>query len=90
MALSNIFTEPRREITETAVGLSLIGVVLGGYIYGAYAMASMAKSEFRSFESDMFSAFFVEFFATLLLVGFVAVAHALGEFVCGALDKRGI
>jgi hypothetical protein len=38
MALSNIFNEPRREITETLVGIVLVGFLVGFFI-GDYYLA---------------------------------------------------
>lgn len=89
MALSNIFNEPRREITETAVGLTICApfVVLDYYL----------SVYWQSHDRDT-----VWFGLYLLIVGMgliggaavlallTVVAHALGERLCNVLQDRGI
>lgn len=87
MALSNIFREPRRETTETAVGVAMVAgvcaVVIGAPVCISWAMPGLD---------------FVD--GVLLLCGLAAslmglwlvalAAHSLGEVVCDALQRRGI
>jgi hypothetical protein len=83
MALSNMLREPRREITETVVGVLLIGIVLVGYISGACWLAARTNL-------DMPAAFFLELTAASALVLFVLVGHWIGETVCDALQDHGV
>lgn len=39
MALSNIFREPRREITESAIGITVAAATIGGLGFGDYHLA---------------------------------------------------
>ena len=87
MALSNIGREPRREITESVVGaICFTGfmVALGFAVYGVlWGVATMLRT-------DMLTAFLVTVSGGLVLAGFIAITHAVGEDVCDALDEHGI
>lgn len=44
MALSNILNEPRREITETIIGVVIVGVCLSGFLMLDYHFAVWLNS----------------------------------------------
>lgn len=88
MALSNIFREPRREITESVVGLA-VGV---SAIWADYEFAIWFKEATGSINGGcpwplgmLLGAIFA-----FLLVMFVFATHALGDGICDALQSRGI
>ncbi len=87
MALSNIFREPRREITESVVGLAIFGVVVwGDYIFARWCQtwddSSLLFWMFMGALGAMTSvtAAIVVLFAT----------HVLGDFICSVLEDSGI
>ena len=90
MALSNIFREPRREITESVVGLSIFGV----FLYGDYHLTKWALAELPHGGPPLPIAmilvgvgiFFACGFSFLILV----LTHALGDAICNALQRNGV
>lgn len=84
MALSNIFREPRREITETLVGIvaAIVFMVLPCY-FGSWL------SHFKDGPPLLLGAML-----GLALEGFVVgmffFIHFIGEEVCDWLDDRGL
>ncbi len=93
MALSNIFREPRREITETLVGIMLVSVpVAGDYWFGVWLRAATEGNNPIGLAAGMVIGVCLIFcvgVALLLLFLLLVGAHALGEFVCGRLAKMG-
>lgn len=88
MALSNIFREPRREITESAVGLGLFSA----FTFGDYQFALWFEGVTGGHQDGCP-------WSVGLLVGIalvlgsaiiIAVTHSLGEVTCNALQDRGI
>lgn len=97
MALSNIFKEPRREITETLVALSIVLPVAAGFLYADYHFAcrfSIATGDPRHADVLFWLGMFIGFLAglmVLMMAVFAAVAtHALGESICNRLQEAGI
>lgn len=92
MALSNLFKEPRREITETLVGLFLLIPVF--WVTHQISRAMLADLPHTPT--------FIDLLLTHLLGGFFTMAgtaalvaaafgvHALGEQVCNWLDEHGL
>ena len=87
MALSNIFKEPRREITETVIGATVFGV----YLYGDYAAALWLQGITGGYSDaipwPLGMAF--GFCCTVVLFLILIVIHFLGEKICGSLSKFG-
>lgn len=91
MALSNIFREPRREITESVIGLAAFGTfVLIDYQFGCWL-------ENRVGYSPPGDAVFPWFLGMLMGVGLLAfifvvlmVTHTLGDTICDGLQGAGI
>ena len=92
MALSNIFKEPRREITETIVGVLTIGIVgptilIIDYYYAKWLADHMPHPE----PADVvFCMIFVGPASLFLLVMSLVFIHAIGETICDKLQRRGI
>lgn len=99
MTLSNIFREPRREITESAVGLAIFGVAIwadyefavwlqdyAGYYTGAN---NVTKAE-CPWPLGMMLGMMGTIALTLGTAIIMVASHALGDAVCNALQARGI
>lgn len=87
MALSNIGNEPRREITESAIGVLAIVVWLGM----AFLIARIIDPPYVNGPHDysaswLFTVSFVTFIVAtlgpLLLFGTLFITHEIGEVVC--------
>lgn len=96
MALSNIFREPRREITESVAGLVVFAVVVFvDYSFGLWLQdyAGMCgpagtSNSYICLPWQIGMAFGI----LLALLAFLAliITHALGDAICNALDRQGI
>ncbi len=90
MALSNILKEPRREIIETIVGLSVAGI----YFYIDYCFASLIANHVHMVTPEpwglIFTIGFIAFwFITLALWALLLIVHGLGDSICNGLKKLG-
>lgn len=92
MALSNILREPRREITETAVGLVAAGGLICFIIIPDYYFAfwwyefTGGKNGGCPWQIGLILGVLFLFCATLMLAG----VHRLGDGICNLLQRRGI
>lgn len=92
MALSNIRVEPKREITESAIG---IAVVMGAtpiillYLYGWYLLLHRFNSKLNIPEGMVIGVLLT---VAILAVGMLLVCftHFVGEEICDTLAKRGL
>jgi len=92
MALSNIFNEPRREITETVLGV----LVVGSLLFGDWWLASALETDPPG--AERIGGIIVLMFALpiglilVLLVGYglVRFAHFMGEVACDLLEDTGL
>ena len=85
MALSNIFREPRREITESVVGITVFSLI----VVGPIALAWYAANDSIRQDHDMpWGGVFI--IMILLQLAAAAGTHALGEAVCNRLQRAGI
>lgn len=82
MALSNIFREPRREITETVVGVTLAAPL----IWADYK-AAVWFEWFTGGSHDGSVAFAIGLF---LISGAAVVIHTAGDIICDELEAHGI
>jgi len=87
MALSNIFREPRREITETAVGAAiLLPLIYADYLFGCWYSAQQNHPDGIAVFSGMLT-------GLVGLIGSGAAAfliHGVGEGVCDRLQAAGV
>jgi hypothetical protein len=95
MALSNIFREPRREITETVVGVALITIPVVADYFAALELQKLSGgwSEFPWPIGMLFVPLIVILGAMAVAAvafGLPLVVHAIGEIGCEALEERGI
>ncbi len=96
MALSNILKEPRREITETLVGVSLLTIPVGLSYLMAIDIPWDDDDPSGLIARMALSLLILALGGVALMVGaavitlFTLAIHAAGEAICDALDRRGI
>ena len=93
MALSNIFREPRREITEQVFGTAAVGIPIafvwwasGQAPAGFYGAGAAGYAERGLMMLAIMLAGVVGLFA---VVGLSLFVHSVGEDICGALARHG-
>jgi hypothetical protein len=97
MALSNIFREPRREITESAIGIVCLGAGLAAIVAIDYGVARWLNRlcGFGPMHVGDFALWSVAiglggFFLGGLLYLAAHLTHEAGENVCDWFEDRGI
>jgi hypothetical protein len=93
MALSNIWKEPRREITETVVGFGAVVAGLGIPLYGGYWVARWAAGPAAPFSQVLGYGFCLTMAGGLvcgMLLSLAFVIHEVGDEVCTTLEEHGI
>lgn len=94
MALSNIFNEPRREITETVVGLGVVGSAVAGFLSLDYATVRWLEAVYGEgrdpFVLKTVLVGILLGFCGSILVGLLFLTHAAGDNICTALERRGV
>ncbi len=91
MALSNILREPRREITESIVGLAIVGAA----VWVDYAFASWLERREGYWPNGHAVTPWPVGMALGIILGILGIiivvtTHALGTAVCNALETRGV
>lgn len=92
MALSNIFNEPRREITESALGVGLFAAA----VFGDYHLAHWFHKHDPTTDVFLGMVLLPILICCLLIMGALVLAggsiliHALGEGACNLLEDFGI
>ena len=90
MALSNIFREPRREITESIVGIAAFGVAMAGdYHFARWFEEITTNSEGHGGCPWPLGLMFGFIFLGII-IAVVFFTHAIGDSICNALQERGI
>lgn len=89
MALSNIRKEPRREVTESAVGLLLVSWWCVGTAWLAKTMACLVWQSTAVFELRSMGLLIAFMLSAWCLLGLL-LHHAMGEVACDLLDDVGI
>lgn len=88
MALSNIYREPRREITESVLGILVFSI----FVFADYHFATW----FHEFSGGarvgcpVPLGFVIGLFALFALVLLLYITHWFGESVCDFLADRGL
>jgi hypothetical protein len=86
MALTNIITEPRREITETVIGIAAVG----GYVAANYATARWLRPWFYPFRDDPLLIVMIAILVlTIVAVFLLFLVHAVGESISNWLGRQG-
>jgi hypothetical protein len=86
MALSNIFREPPREITESAVGIG----VFGGLIFLDSYFANWLHAASAPWGPPLALCYLFGLFFAIALWVLALFTHIIGEEICGALANRGL
>lgn len=98
MALSNVFREPRREITETLVGVGVVVLPVTlffflDYHFAVWLFAQTAKADGTG-GIPLFAGMVLGTVGSVMggvLTAMLSVlVHAIGEDVCDALQRGGI
>lgn len=89
MALSNIFREPRREITESVIGI--LAVVPFGYLDYRLASAWVATSKNAPpFPLALIVIGLGFLIALIASVVFMLLTHEFGDWICNQLQTAGL
>jgi hypothetical protein len=93
MALSNIFREPRREITESAIGVAALIPFAVADIFFAPWFHEVTGGDAHG-GCPVGLAYFVGAFALLagcvVMILLALASHAIGEGICNSLARRGL
>lgn len=91
MALSNIFREPRREITESMVGV-LIAIFFVGIFFGAdyKIVTDIGVNSTQDLVLGMIVIGVAMTIGAFVLSGIIVGTHALGELICNRLEGANI
>ena|ERR1700722_3562393 len=93
MALSNILNEPRREITESVVGIGVVSAGIALDYWFASWFWNVTKDSAGGpcpIALGMFFGLVVALGIVIVPVLFMVATHAVGDAICNALDRRGI
>lgn len=92
MALSNIFREPRREITESVVGISFFAIIgmaihfLAMWMYTHFTIEPYP----RNYWGNIAAAHFIALIVLAIGWGLLLWTHSVGDDICGFLANRGL
>src|ERR1700689_3955199 len=94
MALSNIFREPRREITESVIGT--IPIALFCWLdyrfavwFQAYTM-SANSNDYVTWEAGLLIGVVGLLLIFLVTAALLLLCHAIGEVICDSLGNKGL
>jgi hypothetical protein len=97
MALSNIFREPRREITESVTGVAAFLLITAVAIPVTCKLSHImrdsdgaAGSTTMPYVVYMLVAIIIEAISIAAFVGLLFLTHAWGESICNFLANRGL
>ena len=91
MALSNTLKEPRRELTETGVGVAVITAAIGAdYAFASWFITNFPPNGSFPYMFAVVVGMFIGALIVLMTWGFLLFAHFLGEVICDSLANNGI
>lgn len=90
MALSNIFREPQREITESVVGIAFCSIVVFGVGSFAVWFAHRTADANNPFGAMVIVGVLSLVVGGLIFFGLAHLTHAIGDGLCNWLDKKGL
>jgi len=88
MALTNIFREPRREITESVIGITIIGAL--GYADLKFARWLQEVSGPGYNEVPWPLGMMVGLLVAAVFIFLLFLTHEVGDSICDALAERGL
>ena len=95
MALSNIFREPRREITEQVFGTAAVGIPIAfvwwasGQVPDGWYDATSTLGYIAERGLTMLGIAVAGAIGLIIVVGLALLTHSVGEDICNALARRG-
>jgi hypothetical protein len=90
MALFNIFNEPRREITESVVGIICVSGIIGPIVFLGYCIAPALEGPGVPFILAWASSLIIVCFALIMMYIILQIIHVAGEYLCDRLEKNGM
>lgn len=92
MALSNIIRQPRRELTESAMGILVSAVVIGILYLPGYYLGSWFQEATIGPSPDLIWLWTLIAMVLLFFGGWIVllITHSVGERFCNNLANRGI
>lgn len=91
MALSNIFREPRREITESIAGIVVLALcIIPVHLFATWFRDVVSAKDPGQRLFVMVVGYLLAGAAVFVLCVLAFATHALGESICDALAKRGL
>lgn len=92
MALSNIFNEPRREITESVVGIGIVAVlIVSDYPAACWFQEFTGGAQYGCpWRLGLLLIPVVMVLVVMVSMMALFATHALGDAACDALQRRGI
>ena len=95
MALSNTLWEPRRELTETAIGLLAVTIAFGAdYLFALWLSRFYFGSMHHVFGNDGSTPLWLGMIEGVVLAVIiwliVLLVHSLGEGICNTLQRNNI
>lgn len=89
MALSNIFREPQREITESLIGIALFGVAMAAdYAFADWFVVAAGAPPPRF--AGIALGIVIGVFLTFAGIALLFITHFIGEAICNAIQRNGI
>ena len=89
MALSNVFREPRRELTEQAFGLAAFGGFICLDLAVASAICLIGNGTIHVAASEFLLCMLMALFVMTIMFAVSGLVHWAGEAVCDAMANRG-
>ncbi len=90
MALSNIFREPRREITESVIGLLVTAPIFGWIYFLSGWLRDHDSTPIMPLSFYIAGALLFTLGGAAMSAGILLITHAIGDGVCNALQRGDI
>lgn len=88
MALTNVFREPRRELTESAVGLGIFSVYL--FLDYQFSIWFQAATIDGNGGCPWGLGMLIGLILTMISILVLFATHEFGDFVCNSLARHGL
>lgn len=91
MTIANMRNEPKREITESAVGITaIIGAVIGGYYGTCYIQSIISWNDTITLGGTYALSALILLAIIIILCIAIPLTHFVGDLICGGLEDLGI
>jgi hypothetical protein len=88
MSLANILNEPKKELTESALGIIAVSIAASPAAVFAYWFAGKMQDEHTGWGFCFFLGFSLALFGYFLMAAIVAFTHFVGEQIVKAYQQR--